>query len=92
MGPSGRAGEKAEDQGALEDVISANGKCSNKYEKLPSGEVGKWSNCIHSDVREIISPLYSSFFPPLMMRFSLRREWSERHVASLNAANGKKNT
>lgn len=52
--PSGRAGEEAEAQGALEDVISANGKRGNKYEKLPSGKVGNWNNRIQSNLRQII--------------------------------------
>lgn len=51
IAPSGRTGEAAEAQGALEDVISANGKRSNKYEKLQSGEVGNWNNRIQSNLR-----------------------------------------
>lgn len=43
--------EAAEAQGALEDVISENGKRSNKYEKLQSGEVGNWNNRIQSNLR-----------------------------------------
>lgn len=54
IAPSGPAGEEAEAGGALEDVISANGKRSNKYEKLPSGEVGNWNNRIQSNLRQII--------------------------------------
>lgn len=50
--PVAAPGEEAEAQGALEDVISANGKRSNKYEKLPSGEVGNWN--IQSNLRQII--------------------------------------
>lgn len=51
IAPSGRTGEAVEAQGALEDVISANGKRSNKYEKLQSGEVGNWNNSIQSNLR-----------------------------------------
>lgn len=49
MAASGRTGKAAEAQGALEDVISANGKSSNKYEKLQSDEVGNWNKRIQSN-------------------------------------------